>query len=160
MKDSKEDDQWDKLYELNTDGYQIQTINRINKRGGGVVLITKEEAKITPTDTNNYTSFEHKTWNIQFRSKPTYTVTGIYHLPSNCQTNNNNSTFLDQFHQPSNTTVLKIKELNHTWRYKHAYRQHRLPRNINITRLTCSLQSNSTCKDSNTQQGSYPGCYN
>ena len=83
--------------ELNTNGYQIQTINRINQRGGGVPLITKDEEKITSLDTNNYTSFEHKTWNIQFKSKPTYSVTGIYHPPTNCQANNNNSTSLDQF---------------------------------------------------------------
>ena len=38
----------------------MQTINRINKRGGGIALITKDEAKITGLDTNNYTSFEQK----------------------------------------------------------------------------------------------------
>ena len=67
-----------------------------NKRGGGVSLITKDEASITALDTNNYTSIEHKTWNIQFKSKLTYTVTDIYHPPSNCQANDNNSTFLDK----------------------------------------------------------------
>ena len=79
LQDNKEDDQWTKSSELNTNRYQIQTINRINERGGGVALITKNEAKITFLDTNNYTSFEHKTWNIQFKSKPIYTVTSIYH---------------------------------------------------------------------------------
>ena len=29
--------------------------------------------------------------------KPTYPITGIYHLPCNLQVNDNNSTFLDQF---------------------------------------------------------------
>ena len=79
LKANKEENQWIKSSELNTNGYQMQTINRINKTGGRVVLITKDEAKITSLDTNNYTSFEHKTWNIQFKSKPTYTVRGIYH---------------------------------------------------------------------------------
>ena len=97
LKDNMEDDQWTKSSELSTNGYQIQTINRINKRGGGVALITKDDAKITSLDTDNYTSFQHKTWNIQFKSKPTYTVTGIYCPPPNCQVNDNNSTFLDQF---------------------------------------------------------------
>ena len=83
LKDNKEGDQWTKSCEFNTNGYQIQTINRINNRGG-VALITKDEVSITSLDTNNYTSFENKTWNIQFKSKLTYTVTGIYHLPSNC----------------------------------------------------------------------------
>ena len=41
LKDNSEDDQWTKSSKLNTNGYQIQTINRINKRGGGVALITK-----------------------------------------------------------------------------------------------------------------------
>ena len=84
LKDNKEDNQLTKSSKLNTNAYQIQTINRINKRGGEVALITKDEAKITSLETNNYTSFEHKTWNVQFKSKPTYTVTGIYHPPSNC----------------------------------------------------------------------------
>ena len=79
LKDNKKDDQLTKSSELNTNGYQIQTINRINKRGVGAALITKDEAQITSLDTNNYTSFEHKTWNIQFKSKLTYTVTSIYH---------------------------------------------------------------------------------
>ena len=33
LKDSKEDDQWTKSFKLNTNGYQTQTINIINKRG-------------------------------------------------------------------------------------------------------------------------------
>ena len=33
LKDSKEDDQWTKSCEFNTNGFQTQTINRINKRG-------------------------------------------------------------------------------------------------------------------------------
>ena len=48
-------------------------------REGGIALITKDKAKFTTLDTNNYTSFEHKAWNAQFKSKPTYTITGIYH---------------------------------------------------------------------------------
>ena len=71
LKENKEDDQWTKSSELNTNGYQIQTINRINKRGEGVALITKDEAKVTYQDTNIYTSFGHKMWNIQFKLKPT-----------------------------------------------------------------------------------------
>ena len=63
LKDNNEDDQWIKSSELNTNGYEIQKINRINKRGG-VALIKKDEEKITSLDTNNYTSFEHKTWNM------------------------------------------------------------------------------------------------
>ena len=63
----------------------------------GIALITKGKTKTATLDTNNYTSFEHKTWNIHFKSKPTYTITGIYHPPSNCQANDNNSTVLDQF---------------------------------------------------------------
>ena len=47
LKDNKEDDQCTKSSELNINGYKIQTINRINKREGGVSLITKDEAKIT-----------------------------------------------------------------------------------------------------------------
>ena len=88
----------DKIIQAEHKWNQIQTINRVKKRGGGVTLITKDEAKITSLDTNNYTSFEQKIWNIQLKSKPTNTVTGIYHpLPSNSQANDNNSTFLDQF---------------------------------------------------------------
>ena len=97
LKDNKEDDQWTKSCEFNTNGYQMQTINRINRIGGGVALITKNEASITSLDTNNYTSSEYKTWNIQIKSKLNYTVTGFYHSPSNCQANDNNSTFLDKF---------------------------------------------------------------
>ena len=44
LKDNKEDDQWTKSSEFNTNGYQIQTINGINKGGGGVALITIDEA--------------------------------------------------------------------------------------------------------------------
>ena len=52
LKDNKEVYQWTKSSELNTNGYQIETINRINKRGGGgVALITKDKAKITSLGT-------------------------------------------------------------------------------------------------------------
>ena len=97
LKDNNEDEQWTKSSELNTYGHHIQTINRINKRGGGVALMTKDEAKLTSLDTNGYTTFEHKTLKIRLKSKPTYTAAGIYHQPSNCQANDNNTTFLDQF---------------------------------------------------------------
>ena len=110
LKDNKEDDQWAKTCEFNTYGYQIQTIHRINKRGGGVALVTKDEASIASLDTNNCTNFEHKTWNIQFKSQLTYTVTGIYHSPSNCQANDNNSTFRNQF--TNLLTLLSSKSKN------------------------------------------------
>ena len=44
-------------------------------------LSQKTKPKLQLLIPNNYTSFEHKTFNIQFKSKPTYTVTGIYQLP-------------------------------------------------------------------------------
>ena len=94
---NEEDNQWTKSSELNTYGYLIQTINRINRRGGGIALITKDETKITTLDTNNYRSFENKMWNIQFKLKPTCTITRVCHPPSNHQANDKKSTFLDQF---------------------------------------------------------------
>ena len=60
LQKNKEDDQWIKSSKLNTNGYHIQTINRINKRGRGSVLTTKDKAKFTNPNTNNYTTFEHK----------------------------------------------------------------------------------------------------
>ena len=66
-----EDNQWTKSSKLNTNGYQIQTIYRI-KRRGGTVLITKDKTKISTLDTNNYTSFQHNTWNMNSnQSQPT-----------------------------------------------------------------------------------------
>ena len=47
LQDNEEDDQWTKSSKLNTNGYQIQTINRINNRGGGTALITNDKAKTT-----------------------------------------------------------------------------------------------------------------
>ena len=79
LQDNNEDSQYTKSSELSTNEYQIQTINRINHRGEGIALITKDKAKITNLDTNNYTRFEHKTWHVQLKSEPTYTITGIYH---------------------------------------------------------------------------------
>ena len=56
VQDIYKDDQGTKSSELNTNVYQIPTINRINKKGGGIALITKDEAKITTLNTNNYIS--------------------------------------------------------------------------------------------------------
>ena len=52
LQDKEEDNQWTESSILKTNGYDIQTINRFNKKGGGNAL-TKEEAKITILDTNN-----------------------------------------------------------------------------------------------------------
>ena len=71
LQGNEEDSQWTKSSKLNTNGYQTQNINRINKRGAGIALITKVKEKITFVDTNNYTSFEHKTLNIHHILKPT-----------------------------------------------------------------------------------------
>ena len=79
LQDNEEDNQWTKSSKLNTNGYQIQTNNRIKRRAKRITLILKDEGKITTLDTINYTSFEHKTWNMQFKLEPTYTITGIYH---------------------------------------------------------------------------------
>ena len=38
LQDNEEDNQWNKSSEFNTNEYQIQITNRINKRGGGICL--------------------------------------------------------------------------------------------------------------------------
>ena len=59
---------------------------------------------------NNYASFEHKTWNILFKLKPSYPIIGIYYPPSNCQADANNLTFLYQF--TSLLTLLSSRSKN------------------------------------------------
>ena len=71
LQDNEEDDQWAKSFELNTNGYQIQTINRINERRSNCTN-HKNKAKLQLWILTTIPNFEHKIWNVQFKLKPTY----------------------------------------------------------------------------------------
>ena len=70
--------------------------NRMDRRGGGIALVTQKKYKIIiEPEIKDYGSFEHDIWNIQIGPR-VYTIVRIYHPPQGTDPKVNNANFLDQ----------------------------------------------------------------
>ena len=67
----------------------------MDRRGGGIALVTRRKYKIIKPEPTDYHSFEHDIWNIQIGPR-VYTIIGLYHPPQGTDPKVNNANFLDQ----------------------------------------------------------------
>ena len=96
LKNTDEDDAWTLSSELNKYSCQILTKNRMDRRRGGIALVTQRKYKILrEPETKDYESFEHDVWNIHLGPR-VYTIIRIYHPPQGTDPKVNNTNFLDQ----------------------------------------------------------------
>ena len=95
LKNTDEDYAWMLSSELNNYSHQIWTKNRMDRREGGIALVTQRKYKIIKPETTEYDSFEHDIWNIQIGPR-VYTIVGWYHPLQGTDTKVNNANFLDQ----------------------------------------------------------------
>ena len=81
---------------LNNNSYKTMTSNRVDKIGGGIVLIHKDSITVMEIKTEQLHSFQHGKWRAEIQYNPV-TFIGIYKPP---YTNKNmimTGTFIDEF---------------------------------------------------------------
>ena len=80
LKDCQSDNAWIKSCALNSDKYTFSTVNRQNKKGGGVALVCKSNLKPKLVLQGCSNSMEFGIWTMKTSGK-LLTITGIYHPP-------------------------------------------------------------------------------
>lgn len=114
LKDTE--DKW-QCSNLNCEPFQLDPINRKNKKGGGIALITHKQIiskKLHPKLKNEYDTFEYGVWACRL-NKEQFTIIGIYHPPKQ------HGIFIDQFLEflveilPNYNNVLIMGDLNIHW---------------------------------------------
>ena len=96
LTNSENDKQWLEITQLNRHPYNLLHKNRLNGRGGGLALITKNCYQAKKVESGLYPSFEHATWEVMIKSKPIH-FTGIYHPPYSLRNKSTNRAFWDDF---------------------------------------------------------------
>ena len=82
--------------ELNKNGLKIDTINRQNRRGGGLAIIFRNDIKVKRTKSGAKTSFEYALWKINLKNVTT-SVLAIYRPPYSESHKVNVKTFCEEF---------------------------------------------------------------
>ena len=96
LSDSDKDTLWTKSTILNTDKFQISTTNRLDKRGGGLVIIwNKNNLKCRLVQSGRKSTLEFAIWKVSGHNKNLHIV-AIYHQPSN-KKGLGNTVFCDEF---------------------------------------------------------------
>ena len=81
LKDTNEDRAWISSSQLESDKLSFQTLNRQNKRAGGLGLLHRKEYQVTRIDnTLQLDTMEHATWKAQLGNQ-VITLLVIYHPP-------------------------------------------------------------------------------
>ena len=93
LRNNDEDAVWLKSTFLDKDPYRAHPILRANKRGGGLLLISKSCYKQELIKEADQSTFEGATWKLKI-GNVSVTVTGIYHPPQVAGLPN--SMFIDQ----------------------------------------------------------------
>ena len=74
------DNVWLDYSDLSKNGYQIHSVNRKNRRGGGLAVISTINIKIRLLEKGEKTSFEYAVWKAN-TNNASMTVLAIYHPP-------------------------------------------------------------------------------
>ena len=91
----KEDETWVAASECNKNGYKLDTVNRNNRRGGGIGLIYQETIKVVKCKSKKTQTFEHTICSIK-ANDTTSTVLVVYHPPYSDKAPITNAMFLDE----------------------------------------------------------------
>ena len=73
---TKDDHGWAEACQLNQNALSLSYVNRVNKRGGGLALVTKNEYKATLEHEHQDDSFESAVWSLD--TSPKVHIVGIY----------------------------------------------------------------------------------
>ena len=76
----EEDETWVNASECNKNEYKLDTVNRKNRRGGGIGLIYQETIKVGKCKSKKTQTFEHTIWSIKANDTMS-TVLAVYHPP-------------------------------------------------------------------------------
>ena len=67
--------------ELRQDGYSLDDVPRLDRKGGGIALLHRENLKVSRNPTSNsFQSFEYAEWKVSFRNF-VFLVVGVYRPP-------------------------------------------------------------------------------
>ena len=94
LQNTDEDDIWLQASEFCKDDHKIFIINRQDKRGEGIALLSSTKYKIKTVTHTKYSSFDSRIWNIQYGSTHCMLL-GVYHLPVGRQQGKTNSIYID-----------------------------------------------------------------
>ena len=81
---------------LNNDGFKCLTSNRQGRKGGGLILISRDEYKLQSLGTGQLRTFQFAKWRIGLKHTALM-VLAIYHPPYSEQSQITNHEFLDVF---------------------------------------------------------------
>ena len=91
----EEDETWVKASECNKNGYKLDTVNRKNRREGGIGLIYQETIEVVKCKSKKTQTFEHTIWSIKANDTMS-TVLAVYHPPYLERAPITNAMFLDE----------------------------------------------------------------
>ena len=80
---------------LTQSGFSLDAINRVNRQGGGIALITTSNIKPTSLPLKETKCFEYGAWKIKYKSHD-MVLLGIYHPPPSQKNLQTNIEFIDE----------------------------------------------------------------
>ena len=93
---NEDDKTWLECCDLSKNGYQIQSSNRKNRRGGGLAIISTSSSKIKLLEKGEKPSFEYTVWKVNTNNS-SITLLAIYHPPPSLTNHSMHPVFLDEF---------------------------------------------------------------
>ena len=96
LNDSDNDNVWIEATELNNNGLKMDTVNRKNRKGGGLAIIYKSHIKMKKGRRGATPSFEYAEWKLYFKSV-TMDIVAIYRPPYSDVNQVNVKKFIDDF---------------------------------------------------------------
>ena len=106
----EEDNIWAECSQFNRDGYKIKTAHRINRAGGGIAVIYKDQLKVDLIDSGNSLSFQYMVCVICI-DNTVLTLLALYHPPYSKKNPVTVSMFIDEFTQFLPDYLVKYKNL-------------------------------------------------
>ena len=91
-----DDKTWLECCDLSKNGFQIQSVNRKDRRGGGLALISTTNIKIKLLENAEKSFFEYAVWKASTNNS-SVTLIAIYHHPPSQTNYSMHLVFLDEF---------------------------------------------------------------
>lgn len=112
------DDIWIQMCDLNMDPFRFYHLNRQNRKGGGIALVTTlPSSKISTIQTRNDKHYQSCHWRIVTKGK-TINILAVYRPPYSTKIGNLTSLFIDEFTEhiidflANNENVLVLGDFN------------------------------------------------
>ena len=95
LTDKETDQAWLNSSFLNQHNFRSHHICRKDRKGGGILLLSRTNFKCKQVKKSKHPTFEGATWNIQI-GNVSLMITGIYHPPPSTRNLTTNAMFIDQ----------------------------------------------------------------